>query len=151
VTIGLGVLLVAAIGWAPSAVGQRPDSAEDAAIKAVVARYAEAREEQAARKIQPLFTADADQLVSSGEWRRGRDALVEGMLASTARSGGTRTLVVETVRMLSPEVALADARYEIAQPGASIRKMWSTFVLVKTPEGWRITAIRNMLPAPQAR
>jgi hypothetical protein len=26
--------------------------------------------------------------------------------------------------------------------------MWSTFVMTRTKDGWRITAIRNMLPAP---
>jgi hypothetical protein len=25
--------------------------------------------------------------------------------------------------------------------------MWSAFLMVHTPEGWRIAAIRNMLPA----
>ena len=27
------------------------------------------------------------------------------------------------------------------------RRMWSTFVMVKEADGWRIAAIRNMLPA----
>ena len=38
-----------------------------------------------------LFTADANQLVSSGEWRRGRDAVVKGSLASSQQTQGTRT------------------------------------------------------------
>ena len=28
------------------------------------------------------------------------------------------------------------------------RRMWSTFVMVRESGGWRIAAIRNMLPAP---
>jgi hypothetical protein len=28
--------------------------------------------------------------------------------------------------------------------------MWSTFLMVRQPDGWRIAAIRNMLPAPAA-
>jgi len=28
--------------------------------------------------------------------------------------------------------------------------MWSTFVMTREAGGWRITAIRNMLPAPPA-
>jgi hypothetical protein len=52
------------------------------------------------------------------------------------------------VRFLSPDVALVDARYEIAgSGGADPRRMWSAFVIVRTPQGWRIDAIRNMLPA----
>ena len=88
--------------------------------------------------------------MSSGVWRRGREALVEGMLSSSRRNPGTRTLTVETVRFPAPGVALADARYVIAgSAGAADREMWSTFVCLDTADGWRIEAIRNMLPAPR--
>ena len=50
--------------------------------------------------------------------------------------------------MLGPDVAIADARYEIS--GAETRKMWSTFVMARQQGQWRISAIRNMLPAPPA-
>src|SRR5262245_33817560 len=52
---------------------------EEAAVKAVVQKYVDAREAEDPKAIEPLFTADADQLVSDGTWRRGRDALVRGM------------------------------------------------------------------------
>src|ERR1019366_8396139 len=98
---------------------------------------------------EALFTADADQLVSSGEWRKGRDAVVRGTMASSESAGGKRTITVETVRLVPPDAALADGRYEIAGlAGAPPRRMWSTFLLTRTPEGWRIAALRNMLPAP---
>ncbi|TDI72183.1 MAG: DUF4440 domain-containing protein, partial [Bacteroidetes bacterium] len=29
------------------------------------------------------------------------------------------------------------------------RKMWSTFIVVRNEDGWKIAAIRNMLPAGQ--
>lgn len=122
---------------------------DDPAIRSVVARYAAAREARDPAATAGLFVEDADQLVSSGEWRRGREALVEGAMASSARTGGTRTLEVETIRFVSRDVALADARYEIAGGAAGTRRMWSTFVMVRRPDGWRISAIRNMLPAPQ--
>jgi len=122
--------------------------ADDAAIKDVVRRYVDAREARDPEAVAALFTADADQLVSSGEWRRGRDVLVKGTMASSARNTGTRTIVVETVRMLGPDAAIADARYEIS--GAETRKMWSTFVMARQQGQWRISAIRNMLPAAAA-
>ena len=50
------------------------------------------------RRVGALFTSDADQLVSSGEWRRGRDELVKGTLASSQRTGGNRTITLETIR-----------------------------------------------------
>lgn len=118
----------------------------DAPIIQIVADYNAARDNQDPKAIEKLFTDDADQLVSSGVWRRGKDTLVDGMLASSAGNPGDRTLTVETVRFVTGDVALADARYEIA--GAQgVRKMWSTFLVVRTADGWRIAAIRNMLPA----
>lgn len=122
--------------------------ADDAAIREVVRRYVDAREARDPEAVAALFTADADQLVSSGEWRRGRDVLVKGTMASSARNTGTRTIVVETLRMIGPDAAIADARYEIG--GAETRKMWSTFVMARQQGQWRISAIRNMLPAPPA-
>ena len=116
------------------------------AITALVASYNAAREERDPAAIEALFTSDADQLVSSGEWRRGRDTLVQGMLGSSRRNPGKRTITVETIRVIAPEVAVADARYEIDR-GDSVRKMWSTFLVTKEGGRWRIAGIRNMLPA----
>jgi uncharacterized protein (TIGR02246 family) len=128
---------------------ERTAAADDAAVREVVRKYVEAREQRDAKGVEALFTADADQLVSSGEWRRGRQDLVTGTLASSQRSGGTRTITIETVRVIAPGVAIADGRYEIAGlADGSKRQMWTTFVMTRTADGWRIAAIRNMLPAP---
>jgi uncharacterized protein (TIGR02246 family) len=125
---------------------QQPNGPQDeVAVKQLVARYNAARDQGDPLAIRAFFTSDADQLVSSGEWRRGREPLVEGMLRSSTSNPGQRTLTVETVRFVSPDIAIADARYEIAGPAT--RQMWSTFVAIRTPDGWRLTAIRNMLPA----
>ena len=113
----------------------------------MVRLYVEAREARDAGAIAALFTEDADQLTSGGEWRRGREALVQGAQASSARAEGKRTITVETVRFLAPGVALADGRYEIAGGGGD-RKMWASLTLTRGVAGWRIAAIRNMLPAP---
>lgn len=131
-----------------SAQAPAPRAADEQAVKDLVARYNAARDAQDPASIQSLFTDDADQLVSSGEWRRGREGLVQGMLRSSRTNPGERTLTVDTVRFLSAGVAIADARYEIAGAGgAPPRRMWSTFVAVRTGDGWRLAAIRNMLPA----
>ncbi len=139
-----GVFLAAFLSAQPAA--------DQAAVRNVVARYVAAREHSDEKAIAALFTADADQLVSSGEWRKGRPEVVRGTLASSQSTGGTRTVSVESVRFLSPDIALVDGRYDIAgmKSGAS-RRMWTTLILKRTDEGWRIAAIRNMLPAPPAR
>jgi uncharacterized protein (TIGR02246 family) len=128
---------------------QKPS--DESGVRELVARYVDAREHRDAKAIEALFTPEADQLVSSGEWRKGRSAVVDGTLASSERSGGRRTIAVESVRFLSPDAAIADGRYEIGgSAGAPARHMWTTIVCVRTPDGWRIAAIRNMLPAAAA-
>ena len=145
VTIALVIVYIAGGGLAVA--DQQPSvrAGDETAVKELVGRYNAARDSEEPGAIRSLFTSDADQLVSSGEWRRGREQLVEGMLRSSRNNPGQRTLTVESVRFLLPDVAIADARYEIA--GAATRHMWSTFVAVRTPDGWRLSAIRNMLPA----
>ena len=138
---------------AGAALGQTgaPRGNDEAAIREMVSRYVAARETGNAKAVADLFTADADQLVSSGEWRKGRDEVVRGTLASSQSTGGTRTITVESVRFLTRDVALADGRYEIAGlTGGQSRRMWTSLLMSRTAGGWRIAAIRNMLPAPPA-
>ena len=129
-----------------------PDIPEAAAVRNVVKQYLDARERRDAGALRALFTEEADQLVSSGEWRRGREALVSGTLASSAQTSGARTIVIETVRVISKDVIVADGPYEIAGgQDTATRKMWSSFVMVREGGAWKISAIRNMLPATPAR
>ncbi len=123
-------------------------SVDETAVRKVVERYVDARQASNRNAIESLFTPDADQLVSDGTWRRGRDELVKGMLESSRKNPAKRTITVEAVRLLSPDVALADGRYiHKGQAGGKDREMWTAITLKKGPDGWRITAIRNMLPA----
>lgn len=132
---------------------QQPDarSADEAAVREVVGRYMAARELRDSRAIEALFTAEADQQTTSGEWRRGRREIVPGTLQSSERNQGTRTIRVASVRFLTSDVAIADGPYEIgAASGAAPRRMWTSIVLVRGPDGWRIAAIRNMVPTSAA-
>jgi uncharacterized protein (TIGR02246 family) len=125
--------------------------ADRAAIRNIVQEYVDAREKQDPKAVEALFTSDADQLVSSGEWRKGRPAVVKGTLNSSKQTGGKRTITVESIRFLTPDVALADGRYRLAQlAGNTQRDMWTTLLLTRAAGAWRISAIRNMLPAAPA-
>jgi len=124
------------------------NAGDEQAVRDVVQKYMDARGRQDAVALEKLFTADADQLVSSGEWRKGRSELVKGTLASSQNTGGKRTITVESVRFVGPGVALADGRYELTGlAGGASRNMWTTLIVTRSQEGWRIAAIRNMLPA----
>ncbi|MFN7927706.1 MAG: SgcJ/EcaC family oxidoreductase [Blastocatellia bacterium] len=143
-------LLLALAPWLTPATSNSSAN-DEAAIRAVVQKYVDARERIDPKAVEQLFTADADQLVSSGEWRKGREAVVKGTMASSTSTGGKRTITVETVRFLTSDVAIADGRYELTGlAGGTTRSMWSTFVFKKMGKDWRISAIRNMLPAAPA-
>ena len=131
--------------------GPATPAVDETVLREVVQKYVDAREARDPKAIEPLFTSDADQLVSDGVWRKGRDALVRGMLESSRKTGGRRSITVESVRLLAPDVALVDGRYtQTGLAGGTDRVMWTTILLKRGPEGWRITAIRNMLPATPA-
>ena len=142
-------MLVLALGLVLAGLpDQGAGSPDDAAVRDVVKQYVDARERRDGAAIGALFTETADQLTSSGEWRRGREDIMRGTLASSAANSGTRTITIETVRFPAADVAIADGRYEIAgaQPGG-VRRMWTSFVMVRSGGAWRIAAIRNMLPS----
>ena len=140
-------LLILAVQLIATTLCLAADANEQAVID-LVAKYAAARENRDADALAAILTDDADQLVSSGVWRRGKDELVKGMLGSSRQNPGQRTLTVETVRFVTADVAIANARYVISRgEGAEPRRMWSTFVAQRTSNGWRLAAIRNMLPA----
>lgn len=115
-------------------------------IYTLIDKYAQAREKKDTLLLKSILTNDVDQLVSSGEWRDGIKGSVDGMLRSSENNPGTRKLIVEKIRFLNKESAIADARYEIINPDGTIRKMWSTFIVVIQRNSWKIAAIRNMLP-----
>jgi uncharacterized protein (TIGR02246 family) len=121
--------------------GGSVDSRAEAAVRAVVARYVAAREKQDAAAIGALFTDDADQFNSSGDWRRGREAIVKGTLQSSQRNTGARNIALEAVRFPAPGIAIADGEYGIGE-----QRLWTTLVLTRQGETWKITAIRNMAP-----
>lgn len=138
------IVTIALFAQAPSG-----GAGDESAIRDVVKKYVDARDRKDPQSIEALFTSDADQLVSSGEWRKGRPAVVRGTLASSQSMAGKRTITVESIRFVGAGVALVDGRYEIAPVAdGESRRMWTMLLLTRGADGWRISAIRNMLPAP---
>ncbi|MGZ8524434.1 MAG: hypothetical protein ACXWV1_08390 [Chitinophagaceae bacterium] len=131
--------------------GQKGEPADHhrKAITLLIDQYSEAREKRDTVLLKTILTTDVDQLVSTGEWRNGIGTAVQGMLKSSANSPGTRTLKVDKIRMLNPTTAIVDCKYEIQNTDSTLRRMWSTFIVVAEKKAWKISAIRNMLPASQ--
>jgi uncharacterized protein (TIGR02246 family) len=118
-------------------------------ISSLIDQYAQAREKRDTALLKTILTEDVDQLVSTGEWRNGIAASVQGMLKSSAEKPGTRTLNIDKIRMFNANSVIVDCKYEIQNTDGTSRKMWSTFIVVSNKEIWKISAIRNMLPGSQ--
>jgi uncharacterized protein (TIGR02246 family) len=123
------------------------ESEHTEAIYSLIDNYAEAREKKDLMLLEAVFAPNIDQLTSSGEWRRGKQNSLDGVMRSSASRPGARTITVDNIRFVNSGSAIADARYEIKNADGSSRNMWSTFIVVYDDTSWRISGIRNMLPA----
>ena len=144
------LIFVLCVGTAGVAAAQtRPgNAADDAAVRDVVRRYTQARELNDPKAIEALFTEDADQYTTSGDWRRGMSQLVKGMLETSARNPGTRAIAIAAVRFVTPDVAIVDGEYKT---GTDARPLWTTLIVRRVGGGWRIAAIRNAAPTGATR
>ena len=144
------LLLLSNLAWITVLFGQGSTVNDNLqkTITSLIDQYSQAREKRDTVLLKTILTPDVDQLVSTGEWREGLNAAVEGMMKSSTNSPGTRTLHIEKIQTITSSSAIVDCRYEIQNTDGTLRKMWSTFIVISDKKTWKIMAIRNMLPAP---
>lgn len=127
-------------------------AADEAAIRAVIQAFLDTRERNDEAALAALLTADVDQRQTSGNVRSGRDSVVSGSLATQQSTGGTRTISVDSLRFVGPDVAIADGRYDsLGRADGTDRRMLTSMVLRREGGTWKIAAIRNMLPTNPER
>ena len=145
------LLLLLYLTCTPHLKGQNsiPNDNQRKQIHILIDNYSQAREKRDTVLLKSILVPEVDQLVSTGEWRNGIATSVKGMLQSSASSPGTRTLHIEKIRLLNPNSAVVDCKYEIQNADGTPRKMWSTFIVVSEKGRWKISGIRNMLPTGQ--
>jgi uncharacterized protein (TIGR02246 family) len=141
-------LALATLACATPALSQDAErAADEAAIRGVIQAFIDTREANDEAGLTALLTPDVDQRQTSGNMRSGRDAVVTGSLATTQTTGGRRTITVDSLRFVSPDVAIADGRYDsIGRADGTDQRMLTSIVLRREAGGWMIAAIRNMLP-----
>ena len=149
-TLALAMCIIFAAVFPLAPVVQAQDvartPADEAAIRALIGRYVSARDARDPKLIEPLFTSDADQYTTAGEWRRGRVQVVPGTLESSARDPGKRSIDIASLRFVTADVAIIDGAYNVE---GSPLKRWTTIVVKRDSGAWRISAIRNMVPTTQ--
>ena len=127
-------------------------AADEAAIRGVIQAFLDTREANDPVALGALLTADVDQQQTSGNTRRGREAVVSGSLATQQSTGGKRTITVDSLRFISTDVAIADGRYDsVGRSDGTDQRMLTSMVLRREGGAWKIAAIRNMLPSSPQR
>jgi uncharacterized protein (TIGR02246 family) len=127
-------------------------AADETAVRAVIKAFIDTREANDATALAALLTPDVDQRQTSGAVRSGRDAVVSGSLATQQSTGGRRTISVDSLRFVGPDVAIADGRYDsIGRADGTDQRMLTSMVLRREGGAWKIAAIRNMLPSTPQR
>ncbi|NEW26345.1 SgcJ/EcaC family oxidoreductase [Nocardia cyriacigeorgica] len=124
-------------------------TADDTAILALFGDFKQAWTDNDAAAFGALFTEDSDYVSYDGtrasgraEHQRNHDKLFRGVLAGSALVGE-----VESIRYVTEDVAILHGTGSVLMPWRSRlprrRLSRQTVVLVRTPVGWRITAIHN--------
>jgi uncharacterized protein (TIGR02246 family) len=131
---------------------QNGSAGDEAAIRAVIKAFIDTREANDAKALGELLTADVDQQQTSGNVRRGREAVVTGSMATQQATGGRRTITVDSLRFVTADVAIADGRYDsVGRSDGTDQRMLTSMVLRREGGGWKIAAIRNSLPSTPQR
>ena len=146
-TVAVGVALMLSVPVV--ALGQGTAGSDEAAIRRVVQQHDQTRSSADWKGAANLFLEDGSTLTSAGEWRRGRAQIEKGgaTMGAGVYKGAKYSTTVNSVRLLAPTVALADASFEISGiAGSGTRKGNSTYILVKSGDAWRIAASRSMVP-----
>ncbi|MFG1789984.1 SgcJ/EcaC family oxidoreductase [Nocardia sp. NPDC049149] len=122
---------------------------DDAQIRDLFQHFMQAWTDNDAAAFGALFTDDSDYVSYDGTRAIGRaahqanhDKLFRGVLAGSALVGE-----LESVRYLTEDVAVLHGTASVLMPWRARlpkrRLSRQTVVLVRTPEGWRISAIHN--------
>jgi uncharacterized protein (TIGR02246 family) len=114
-------------------------SADEAAIRARLVAYAEARNRRDAHAEALCYTADGDFRSSAGPFVAGREAIEKQL---TVTSPDYRfALTITHLRFLAPAMAIADAEVK-AGPAATPGTLVGTYVMTKQGADWLIAAAR---------
>ncbi|PCJ39304.1 MAG: DUF4440 domain-containing protein [SAR86 cluster bacterium] len=122
-------------------------STQETAITQLIAQYLATRAQNDEQGLLALLTEDIDQLTTTGNLRSGRDEVGSGSLATSRNNSGLRSISVETIRFIRPDVAIVNGPYDIVgRNDGPDRHYLTSIVVVMEGEQWKISAIRNMQP-----
>jgi uncharacterized protein (TIGR02246 family) len=124
------------------------EKSEEQAVRKVVADFAESINRGDAKAFAALFTEDADFVVITGKYLKGRNEIVtyHAGLFTGGFQGSHLDVTSVAVRFLRPDVAVARvATKRTEKEGKEMRTSFPMFVLTKQGKSWLIAAVQNTL------
>jgi uncharacterized protein (TIGR02246 family) len=131
--------------------GSAQSTRDEQAIDAIVNGFATAWNTPGMPGLEKLFAPDADFVVVSGHWHKGRQDIVtyHRSLLQRGYNGSRLTPTKIDVRFVRPDVAIAHAAwhadYRDARGAPAARTALMTIVLTKDDGRWEIEAAHNTL------
>lgn len=127
-----------AAGQVPNAGTAQDRTADEAAIRAQIAANEAAYNNRDAAGVAATYAPDGDHIAFSSPRRTGREAIRRLLEDRWSRSFVEVKVPVDTIRFLSPDVAIAEITAQFAN-GSSPR---GTLVMVRADDTWLIAAGR---------
>jgi len=127
-------------------------------VRAMVRAYERAWNSHDASKVAPFFARDADMVMGNGPRISGREAIAAWWARYFSAISGNRTgsFEVETLRLLAPDVALANVNTLTAgrdqnEERLPSRRARGTWILTARDGQWLISALRGLPAEGDAR
>jgi uncharacterized protein (TIGR02246 family) len=133
-------------------VGNGQGTFEEPAIRNVIAEFAQAINRSDIKAFGALFTEDADFVVITGKYLKGRSEIVayHAELFTGDFKGSHLDITSVAIRFLRPDVAIARvATKRTENEGKEMRTSFPIFVLTKQAQKWLITAV-HLIPTHAA-
>ena len=125
-------------------------NADEVAIEGLVQAFVDGWNAGDGAACSRSFAADADFTAITGLKAKGRDVIAKGHdeILATIYRGTQNSAVVESVRFLRPDVAVADVTFRFVGDVRpfGIEKTTCGLVCSKENGNWSIAVFRNMIP-----
>lgn len=136
------VALVLVVSLLAAAPGAQP-SADEAAVRAVLARFYDGWNSHDIDKMVSAYADDIDHINVFGEWHKGHAQIRQDLtlLHNGPARPGIKVPTIEKIRFLGPAVAVAQVSSK-SPAGPNL----GTYVLEKRSAGWLVVSFTNVVP-----
>ena len=129
------------------------NTTDRAAIEAMVGKLEAAWNAGDGELFSEPFAEDADFVNIRAEHMQGRDVIAEGHAAifRTIYAGSTTALIIESLRLLRPDVALLHVKSVLDAPTGPMQGRHTarfSAVLTRVERGWQIASFHNTVAPP---